>query len=220
MWFTWKPNIVSQTQEYLVLVCYVLLHFIDSAFFTNWRFVVPFFSSSICSHCVSVGNSSNSSTFIMFVMVMCDFWCCYCKKIMTCWRLRWWAIEHSLIKVCTLFSPVQFNCSVVSDSLRPHGLQHVCLPCPSPTPGACSNSSPSSWWYHPTISSSVTPSSHLQSLPASGSFPMSQFFESGGQSIGASASTSVLPMISFRMDWLDLLAVQGTLTCTLMKYLY
>ena len=90
---------------------------------------------------------------------------------------------------------VQFSHSVVSNSLRSHGLQHTRLPCPSPTPGACSNSNPSSWWCHPTISSSVIPfSSRLQSFPTSGSFPMIQFFLSGGQSIGVSASTSVLPM--------------------------
>ena len=76
----------------------------------------------------------------------------------------------------------QFSCSVVSDSLKPHGLQHARLPCPSPTPRVCSNSCPSSRWCHPTISSSVIPfSSHFQSFPASGSFPMSQFFTSGGQ---------------------------------------
>ena len=111
----------------------------------------------------------------------------------------------------------QFSRSVVSDSLQPHELQHTRLPCPSPTPRACSNSCPSSWWCHPTISSSVIPySSCLQSSPASGSFAMSQFFPSGGPSIGVSASTLVLPMyiqlISFRTDWLDLLEVQGTLS--------
>ena len=85
--------------------------------------------------------------------------------------------------------------SVVFHSLQPHGLQHARLPYPLPFPGACSNSCPSSWWCHQTISSSVIPfSSHLQSFPASGSFLMSQFFPSGGQSIGASASASVLPM--------------------------
>ena len=90
---------------------------------------------------------------------------------------------------------VQFSCSVVSDSLWPHGLQHGRLPCPSPSPEVCSNSCPLSQWYHPTISSSVIPfSSCLQSFPASGSFLMSWFFTSGGQSIGASASASVLPM--------------------------
>ena len=93
------------------------------------------------------------------------------------------------------FSSVQFSHSVVSNSLRPHGLQHARLLCPLPTPRAYSNSCPSSGWCHPTISSSVIPfSSCLQSFPASGSFWMSQFFSSGGQSIGVSASASVLPM--------------------------
>ena len=109
-----------------------------------------------------------------------------------------------------MLSSVQLSRSVISDSLQHHGLQHARLPCPSPTPRACSNSCPLSQWCHPTISSSVAPfSSYLQFSPASGSFPMSQFFPWGGQSIGASAS--VLPMISFRIDWFDLLAVQGTL---------
>ena len=90
---------------------------------------------------------------------------------------------------------VQFSYSVVSDSLRPHELQHARPPCPSPTPGVYSNSCPSSRWCHPTISSSVIPfSSCPQSLPASGSFPVSQRFTWGGQSIGVSASASVLPM--------------------------
>ena len=88
------------------------------------------------------------------------------------------------------FSSVQFSLSVVSDSLWPHRLHHARLPCPSRTPGAYSNSCPSSRWCHPTISSSVIPfSSHLQSFPVSG-----QFFASGRQSIGVSASASILPM--------------------------
>ena len=83
----------------------------------------------------------------------------------------------------------------MSNSLWPYGLQHTRLPCPSPAPRACSNSSPSSQWCHPTISSSVVPfSSCLQSWPAAGPFPISQFFTSGGQSIEVSASASVLPM--------------------------
>ena len=90
---------------------------------------------------------------------------------------------------------VQFSHSVVSDSLQPHGLQHARLPCPSPTPIVYPDSCPLSRWYHPTISSSVVPfSSCPQSFPASGSFQMSQLFASSGQSIGVSASTSVLPM--------------------------
>ena len=98
---------------------------------------------------------------------------------------------------------VQFNHSVMFDSLRPHGLQHTRLPCPSPTPGACSNSCPLSRWCHPTISSSVILfSSCHQSFPASGSFPVSWLFTSGGQSIRASASVSVLPMNI--QDWFPL----------------
>ena len=92
------------------------------------------------------------------------------------------------------FSSVQFSCSVVSDSLRPHELQHARPPCPSPTPGFHSNSSPSSQWCHPAISSSVIPfSSCPQSLPASESFPMSQLFTWSGQSTGASALASFPP---------------------------
>ena len=91
----------------------------------------------------------------------------------------------------------------MSDSLPPYGLWHARLPCLSPTPRACSNSCPLSWWCYPTISPSVIPfSSCLQSFPASGSFPMSQFFTSGGQGIGVSASASVLPMNI--QDWFPL----------------
>ena len=95
---------------------------------------------------------------------------------------------------------VQFSRSVVSNSLQPHGLHHARLPCPSPTP--FSNSCPTSQWCHPTISSSVIPFSHLQSFPASGSFQMRQLFASDGQSIGVSASASVLPMNI--QDWFPL----------------
>ena len=91
----------------------------------------------------------------------------------------------------------------LSDSSQPHGMQHARPPCPSPTSGVYSNSSPLSWWCHPTISSSVVPfSSCLQSFPASGSFPVSQLFPSDGQSIGVSASASVLPMST--QDWFSL----------------
>ena len=92
------------------------------------------------------------------------------------------------------FSSVQFSCSVVSDSSWPSEPQHARPPCPSPTPGTCSNSCPSSWWCHPTVSSSVVPFSFLQSFLESGSFPMSHFFSSGSQIIGVSASASVLPV--------------------------
>ena len=100
----------------------------------------------------------------------------------------------SLYKLCGDFYSVLFSRSVVSDSLQPHELQHARPPCPSPTPGVHSNSCPSSQWCHPVISSSVVPFSCSQSLPASESFPMSQLFAWGGQSIGVSASASVLPM--------------------------
>ena len=93
------------------------------------------------------------------------------------------------------FSSVQFSISVMSNSLWRHGLQHARPPCPSSSSGVYSNSCPLSRWCHPTISSSVVPFfSHLQSFPASRSFPVSQFFTSGGQSFGVSASASVLPM--------------------------
>ena len=118
----------------------------------------------------------------------------------------WWAAVYGVAQIWTrlkrlssnsVFSrySVQFSCSVVSDSLQPYWLQHARLPCPLPTFRAYSNSFSSSWWCHPTISSSVVSfSSHLQSFPASRSFPMSQFFASSGQRVGASASASLLPM--------------------------
>ena len=100
----------------------------------------------------------------------------------------------------SIFSSVQFSCSVMSDSLRPHELQYTRPPCPSPTPRVYPNSRLSSRWCHPAISSSVVPfSSCPQSLPASVSFPMSQLFAWGGQSIGVSALQSVLPMNT--QDW-------------------
>ena len=99
-----------------------------------------------------------------------------------------------------IFSSVQFSCSVMSNSLQPHEPQHARPPCPPPTPGIYTNPCPLSRWCHPTVSSSVIPfSSCPQSFPASGSFPMSQLFASGGQSFGVSASTSVLPVNT--QDW-------------------
>ena len=113
----------------------------------------------------------------------------------------------------TLSHGHQFSHSVMSDSLQLHGLQHTRLPCPSPTPRAYSNSCPLSQWCHPTISSSVIPfSSCLQSFPASGSFPMSQLFASGGQSIVVSASASVLPMNIqdwFPLGWIGWISLQS-----------
>ena len=112
-----------------------------------------------------------------------------------------------------MLASVQFSHSVMSHSLQPHGLQHARLRCLSLTPGACSNSCPSSRWCHPTISSSIGPfSSCFQAFPASGSFPVSQFLTSSGQSIGVSASASVLPMNIqdwFPLGWTDLISLQS-----------
>ena len=132
-------------------------------------------------------------------------------KIFTIWPLQnkfiyyiSWHLKNDLFNHCNLVSllyfsfllcSVQFSHSVVSDSLRPHEPQHAGPPCPSPTPGVHLNPCPLSRWCHPNISSSIIPfSSCPQSFPASGSFQMSQPFTSGGQSIGVSASKSVLPM--------------------------
>ena len=121
--------------------------------------------------------------------------------------------KASSIKPFSKRNSVQFSSSVMSNSSGPHGPQHARPPCLSPTSRVYSNSSPLSWWCHPTISSSVIPfSSCLQSFPASGSFPMSRFLASDGQSIGVLASASVLPMNIqnwFPLGWPDLLAVQG-----------
>ena len=123
-------------------------------------------------------------------------------------------ITNTFVSLTSEFLSLQFSRSVMSNSLWPHGLQHSRLPSPLPTLRAYSKSS-IKLVNHPTISYSVLPlSSHLQSFPASGSFPMSQLFTSGGQSIRASASASVLKRIFrtdfLRFDWLDLHAVQGT----------
>ena len=130
------------------------------------------------------------------------------------WPRKWWSPSSTSSSLsasplltecpsCLECCSVPFSHSVVSDSLQPYGLQHARLPCPSPTPGACSNSCPSSRWCHPTISSSVFPlSSCLQSFPASGPFLMSWLFTSRGQSIRASALASVLPMNI--QDWFPL----------------
>ena len=127
-------------------------------------------------------------------------------------RMRWNIFALLFWRACLERGMNQFRCFMF-DSLQPHELQHTRPPCPSPTPGAWSNSGPSSWWCHPTISSSVIPfSSCLQSFPASGSFPMSQLLTSGGQSIGVSASTSVLPMNiqdRFPLSWTGWISLQS-----------
>ena len=124
--------------------------------------------------------------------------------------LSLWILKWEILKV----KLVQFSHSVMSDAFWAHELQHTNPLCPSPTPGAHPNSCTLSRWCHPTISSSVVPFSCPQPFPASGSFPISQLFAPGGQSIGVSASHRSYEHtgpISFRMDWLDLLAVQETL---------
>ena len=126
------------------------------------------------------------------------------------------AMKFLLSQVCNFVQvqvQVQFSRSVMSDSLWPHGLQHTRPPCPSPTPWVYSNSCPLNRWCHPTISSSVVPFSfRLQSFPASGSFPMSQLFTSGGKSIGVSPSTSVLPMniqVWIPLKWTGWISLQS-----------
>ena len=141
-----------------------------------------------------------------------------------CWNVQLYSLCFSLALLTTMTSfeyhildiSVQFNLSVVSNSLRLHERQHARPPCPSPTPEVHSNPCPLSQWCHPTISSSVIPivpfSSCPQSFPASGSFQMSQFFVSGGQSIGVSASTSFLPMNTqdwSALGWIGWISVQS-----------
>ena len=136
------------------------------------------------------------------------------------WMLQWrYFLDDTNISI----SSVQFSDSVMSNFLWPHGLQHARLPCPSPTPGACSNSHPSSQWCHSTISSSVIPfSSCLQSFPASGSFQwVSSFLQVTKVldfSFSISSSNEYSGRISFRIDWFDLLAVQGTLKSLLQHH--
>ena len=129
------------------------------------------------------------------------------------WERNGYPIQYSGLENSMDCRSSQFSLSVVSDSLRHHGPQHARPPCPSPTPGVYTNSCPVNRWCHPTISSFVIPfSSHLQSFPASGSFPMSHFFTSGGQSIGVSASAAVLPMNIqdwFPLGWTDWISLQS-----------
>ena len=117
-----------------------------------------------------------------------------CCGFAACWFCETSHASMTFIPCSVQFSSVQFSCSVLSNSLQPHGLQHTRIPCPSPTPGVHSDSWPSSPWCHTAISSSVVPfSSCPLSLPASESFPMSQLFTWGGQSTGVSALASFLP---------------------------
>ena len=129
------------------------------------------------------------------------------NQLSTLWQLDFCLpVSRTVRKLLLLFSH-----SIMSNSLQPHGLQNASLPCPSSSPGACSNSCPLSQWCHPTISSSAVPfSSCPQSFPTSGSFPVSWFFTSGGQSIRASASASTLPMNIqgwFPLEWTGLISL-------------
>ena len=147
--------------------------------------------------------------------MICQWWC-NLKIFVQEYKPK--TLIPGLFSSLVLLSPlwvspsVQFSRSVVLDSWRPHGLQHARPPCPLPTPWVYSNSCPLSWWCHPTISCSVASFSfRLQFFSASGSFPMSQFFLSGGRSIGASASASVLPMNIqgwFPLGWTGLISLQ------------
>ena len=142
--------------------------------------------SSVSWSCLTLCNLSITSSWSLFKLM-------YIKLVLPTIVIFWQAICHYLV----MFS--QFSCSVMFDSLRPHEPQHTRPPCPSPTPRIHPKPCPLSQWYHPTISSSVIPFSCPQSLPASGSFQMSQLFTSDGQSIGVSVSASVLPMNT--QDW-------------------
>ena len=154
-----------------------------------WGNTMPFSTKDISSY-IATGNVQRFQ-FLHVLAIMAGF-------LISC---SWLCPQR--LGQCPAHSSVQFSHSIVSDSARPHGLQHARFPCPSSTPRAYSNSCPSSQRSHPTISSSVIPFSFcLQSCPASGFFPMSQFFASDGQSIGASASASVLPMNI--QDWFPL----------------
>ena len=141
-----------------------------------------------------------------FFLVFSRFW--WLQVLLGLWLhhpdlcLRLFMVLSSVSVSPLLFLILLFSPSVVSKSLGSHGLQHARLPCPSPYSRVCSNSRALSQWYHPTILPSVSPFSCLRSFPASGSFLRSQFFASSGQSIGASASASVLPV---KIHWVDFL---------------
>ena len=187
------------------------LHSTDMVEHIDWN-------SYIESTWLSWGKSRNVLALISCctLLVFCWGFYVYIHKSVVSFSCNIFAwIILSSYKSCEVLSPltfclrtisvqlVLFSRSLMSDSLWPHGLKHARPPCPSPTPKACSNSCPSSQWCYTTISSSVVPfSSCLQSFPAPGSFPRSQFFASGGQNIGVSASASVLPMNI--QDWFPL----------------
>ena len=179
----------------------------------GWRFIFLTYGCPI----VSALFDENSilillSCFCRFVKTKAQFVCISVFSIL----LQCLCLPHHhyhTVIIIIIYQSVQFSHWVVSDSLQPHGQQHTRPPCPSPTPRVYSNSSPLSWWCHATISSSVVPfSSHLQSFPVSGSFQISQLFTSGDQSIGVSASTSILPMNVqgwFPLGWTGWISLQS-----------
>ena len=168
--------------------CAFMPHWLEVFFWVEsqpWRYLIGGIASSSLLHHSPLASSLNKLQGISSLAL---------TYLLSLPRIR------SIMSEVTQFSSVQSSRSVMSDSLWPHESQHARPPCPSPMPGVYPNSCPSSWWCHPAISSSVIPfSSCLQSLPASESFPMSQLFASGGQSIGVSVSASVLPMNT--QDW-------------------
>ena len=154
-------------------------------------------------HCSIIYNSQGMKATSSFM----DRWMNKEEKM---WDIWIYFFHKNILRFVTI--SVQFSCSVMSNSLWPHESKHARPPCPSPTPGFHSNSHPSSWWCHPAISSSVVPfSSCSQSLPASGSFPMSQLFAWGGQNIGVSALASVLPKKSQgqSLEWTGWISLQS-----------
>ena len=185
LFLLWLTSLSVTMSRSLMLLQMALFHSF------RWRSSIPLFV--YMHHTVFIHSSVNGHLGCLHVLATVNraavdtgyiypFWSCFSLDICPGVGLQ----SHQ---------SVQFSCSVVSDSLQPHGLQHIRLPCPSPTTRACSNSCPSSQWCHPTISSSVIPfSTCLQSFPAPGSSPMSQFFLLNGQSTGVSASATVLPM--------------------------
>ena len=171
-WFSWVSLINTHAEHFKCIV-------FDGYF---WKFFCPYLYYSVCI-----------SFFTEFCYIFHTHYKLYVHVIYICCIYVYVYTEHML-------SSVQFSCSVMSDSLRPHELQHSRPPCPSPTPGVHPTLCPLSQWCHPTNSSSVFPfSSCPQYFPASGSFQMSQLLASGGQSIGVSASASVLPTNT--QDW-------------------
>ena len=187
--FDFKWPIQYSFLSYWPLVpTYWTLHFLSMPCFCTKLIIFFFYQPESCMMLLIHPQSKNPLTYPWFVSLESGFLCSS------------WISFASRLWIFGPISSVQFSRSVVSDSLRPHEPQHARPPCPSPIPRVPPNPCPSSWWCHPAISSSVVPfSSCPQSFPASGSFPMSQLFTTGGQSIGVSASASVPPMNS--QDW-------------------